>query len=49
MLIENRLDGMQTRFDSLGGRIDDLTGRIGSIEQLLHRLVGTSSGNGAAQ
>ena len=49
MSIESRLDGVQTRFDSLSGRIDDLTGRIGNIEQLLHRLVGTSSGNGATQ
>lgn len=46
--IESRLDGMQTRFDSLGGRIDELTGRIGNIEQLLHRLVGTSSSGNAA-
>ena len=39
---------MQTRFDSLGGRIDELTGRIGNIEQLLHRLVGTSSSENGA-
>ncbi|KAI0298350.1 hypothetical protein B0F90DRAFT_1669084 [Multifurca ochricompacta] len=37
MLLEDRLNTMQTRFD-------DLTGRIGNIEHLLQKLAGTTGG-----